>query len=464
MSGNPLILEDIWAILRRRKWHVGIPAVVILLLSAAVAYQLPSIYVSTATILIEQQEIPQDLVASTITAYAAERVDKVRIRVMTRDRLWALAEKFDLYPEQRTTDNQEDISRLIREKVAIGMVTSEALDPKGRPITPTVGFTVSFANEAPEKAQGVTAELAQLFLDEDRKSRTENVQETSSFLNDEAQRLQGQISDIEAKIAAFKVENAGYLPESLESTSRLLETSQQELEILDAKLSPLQSRYAFLQDQLSNFGSSALLSEARAELAAAREKYSDIHPDVVRLKRTVATLEAEIRTGGSAVYGSASSDPRYLQLQADLQQVAGEIGAIRSQRTVLIQKIAQYESRIAQSPEVERAYTGLTRDRDRAIGNYREIMDKLTSAKLAEELERTEKGERFTLMGAATFPSTPSSPNLPAIMLLGLTFAFGVGVAIAGLAEYLDHRIHGPKELAAVFKAPPLAIIPEIPG
>jgi capsular polysaccharide biosynthesis protein len=47
---------------------------------------------------------------------------------------------------------------------------------------------------------------------------------------------------------------------------------------------------------------------------------------------------------------------------------------------------------------------------------------------------------------------------------LGLTFALGVGVGVAALAEYLDHRIFGPKELAAVFKAPPLAIIPEITG
>ncbi len=104
------------------------------------------------------------------------------------------------------------------------------------------------------------------------------------------------------------------------------------------------------------------------------------------------------------------------------------------------------------------------RDLDRATDNYSEIMRKLTSAQLAEELERTQKGERFTLMGAASYPTAPSKPNKPAIFLLGFTFALGVGGSIAALAEFLDRRIHGPKELAAVFKAPPLAIIPEIPG
>ncbi len=192
----------------------------------------------------------------------------------------------------------------------------------------------------PEQAQAVTAEIAQLFLEEDRRSRTENVQETSSFLSDEAQRLQEKVTELEAMIAAFKVKHAGSLPESQADISRLLEEAQQQLELQNANLAPLESRYAYLQNRMTSFDSSAQLTEARAELAAAREKYSDIHPDVVRLKRTVATLEAEVKAGDSSPYGVASTDPAYLELQAEAQKVAGEIGAIRSQRGVLTQKIA----------------------------------------------------------------------------------------------------------------------------
>jgi polysaccharide biosynthesis transport protein len=146
-----------------------------------------------------------------------------------------------------------------------------------------------------------------------------------------------------------------------------------------------------------------------------------------------------------------------------MQQVGGAIGAVRAERAALNQRIEEYQSRLAQSPELEREYATLTRDLNHATGKYSEIRDKLTSAQLAEELEREQKAERFTLLEAATYPSAPTKPNIPAIMLLGLTFALGAGVGVAALSEYLDHRIHGPKELAAVFKAPPLAIIPEIP-
>lgn len=465
MPDNPLILEDFGAILRRRKWHILIPATVILLMSGVLAYLIPPAYVSTAKILIEQQEIPQNLVTSTVMGYADERIQVIKNRVMTRDNLWAMAEKFDLYPGYRTIENQQDIMAQMREDIIITMVGVDVVDPKtGRASSPTIAFTVSYENESPERAQKVTAELAELYLNENRRSRTEEVQQTSSFLDAEAQRLQTQISELGAKVAAFKAKNAGYLPESFEATSRILTDAQQQLGLLEAKLPPLESRYAYLKSRLSGFGSSALLAKARAELAAARDKYSDIHPDVVRLKRTVETLEAGANQSGSAVYESASSDPEYLALQSELQQVAGDIGAVRSQRADLNRNIAEYQSRLAQSPHVEREYLALTRDLDHATGKYSEIMNKLTSAKLAEELEREQKAERFILSEAASYPSTPSKPNIPAIMLLGLTFALGVGVGVAALAEHLDHRIFGPKELAAVFKAPPLAIIPEITG
>ena len=462
MSENPVVIKDLGAILRRRKLHVAIPAAFILLFSGALAYLLPPAYVSTATILIEQQEIPKDLVASTVTGYAAERIETVRSRVMTRDNLWSIAEEFDLYPGERSLETQQDIVALMRTKIALNLVSAEALDPRsGRPVTATIAFSLSFESESPELAQQITARLSELYLEENRRSREENAQQTSSFLNDEAQRLSGRIAELEEKIAAFKIRSGGYSPEYFETTSRSLEDAQRQLGLLDARLAPLESRYAYLKSRLTGFGSSSQLARARAELAIAREKYSDIHPDVVRLKRTVETLEAGGDLGGTS-YDSAG-DPEFVALQSEMQQVGGAIGAVRAERAALNQRIEEYQSRLARSPELEREYSALTRDLNHATGKYSEIRDKLTGAQLAEELEREQKAERFTLIEAATYPSAPSKPNIPAIMLLGLTFALGAGVGVAALSEYLDRRIHGPKELAAVFKAPPLAIIPEIP-
>lgn len=456
MTGNPLILEDLGAILSRRKWHLAIPAAVILLISGALAYLLPPVYMSSSTILIEQQEIPQNLVATTVTGYAAERIAMIRNRVMTRDNLWRIAEKFDLYPQDRTTENQQAIIDRMRAVIGLEMVSADAVDPRsGRPVTLTIAFKVSFESDSPELAQQVTAELAGLYLDENRRSRTELAQQTSAFLSDEAKRLNQQIADVESKIADFKVKHGAYLPESVEVTRSTLDRTLQQRAQLVAQLGPLESRYGYLRSQL---GGSGQLAKARAELAAAREKYSEIHPDVVRLKRTVEALESGATQGDGAPF---VGDPA---LQSEYYAVAGNINATRAQIADVDRKIAEYESRLAQSPEVEREYAALMRDLDHTTRKYREIMDKLTGAQLAEELEREQKAERFTLIEAAYYPNIPSKPNRLGILLLGMVIALAAGVGAAALAEHLDHRILGPKDLAAVFKAPPLAMIPEIPA
>ena len=104
MSEQALEYADVASMFRRRKWHFAIPTFFVLSIAGALAYLLPSIYVSTATILIEQQDVPHSQVASTVSGYAAERIQMVQSKVMTSDNLWTIAVVVDLYPEQRSPE------------------------------------------------------------------------------------------------------------------------------------------------------------------------------------------------------------------------------------------------------------------------------------------------------------------------------------------------------------------------
>src|SRR3984885_8378335 len=71
------------------------------------AILLPSEYRSAGTILIEQQEMPQDFVRSTVTSYADERVQVISKRVMTTETLLNIIRRYDLYPRERAKDTRE---------------------------------------------------------------------------------------------------------------------------------------------------------------------------------------------------------------------------------------------------------------------------------------------------------------------------------------------------------------------
>lgn len=94
-------LQDFAAIFHRRRTLIVIAGGVLLGLSLAVAFLWPAVYRSMATILIEEQEIPSELVHSTITSYADQRIETIKQQVMSRTTLWKVVEQYDLYPNLR---------------------------------------------------------------------------------------------------------------------------------------------------------------------------------------------------------------------------------------------------------------------------------------------------------------------------------------------------------------------------
>ena len=75
-------LREYLSAFRRRKKQILGAVIILFAISAAVAALWPAAYRSTATILIEQQEMPTDLVRSTISSYADQRIQVISQQVM----------------------------------------------------------------------------------------------------------------------------------------------------------------------------------------------------------------------------------------------------------------------------------------------------------------------------------------------------------------------------------------------
>jgi hypothetical protein len=119
-----------------------------------------------------------------------------------------------------------------------------------------------------------------------------------------------------------------------------------------------------------------------------------------------------------------------------------------------------YDQRVEQTPQVEREYLDLTRDRESSLARYREIRSKQMQADIGEELEKDRKGERFSLIDPPQLPEKPSSPNRRAILLLGLVLSLGGGVGSAAVLEGLNDSVRGSRALTGLLQVPVLAVIP----
>jgi uncharacterized protein involved in exopolysaccharide biosynthesis len=437
-------------------------------------------------------------------------------------------EKYDLYPRQRQRETTEEILERMRKDIKLDLVTADVIDRRsGSKTSAAIAFTLSYDSENADKAQKVANELVSLYLNENLKNRQQQVAETSTFLSGEAERLSKHISEIEARLAAFKKKNMGRLPELSQLNLQIRDRTEAELSEVDRQLQSVVERRFYLESQLaqikpnspivSSTGERILdaderlralnaqyagmvgvysenhpdlirmrremdalrketgaagdatetaqrLDKLRTDRAALREKYSDDHPDVARLDRELRSLEQAL----AAEYAVPAAPPRrpenptYLTFQAQLDALNSEQKSLQVRHKELLAKRTQYETRLEQTPQVEREYLDLGRDHENSVLRYREIKAKLMEAEVAQELEKGAKAERFSLIDPPQYPEKPRSPNRPAILLVGFVAALGGGVGYGGVLEGLDGSVKNARQLARTLPTPLLTVIPYI--
>ena len=236
-------LSDYLEILRRRKKQMIIPMAVILLTSIALAFLLPPVYRSKATILIEEELVSQEYVASTAEGYADRRIQLITQRLMTYNNLRAIVEKLNLYPEERKLGKEGGIIAAIRQGIEVQTVSGKFTDPNsGKSTAATIAFTIAFDADKPEVAHKVTEELVNIYLSENRKIRERKAEATFGFLIAEERRLAKRVLDLEAELATHKETNLRKLPELMNLTTQLMERTERELEELERRLYNLEER------------------------------------------------------------------------------------------------------------------------------------------------------------------------------------------------------------------------------
>lgn len=524
MEEQTLDFSDYLDAFKRRRTSILVIALTVFLIGALAAWLWPATYKSSATILIKEQDIPPEMVRSTVTSFASQRIQAISQKVMARPNLLELIDKYDLYKDARKRLTTEEIISEMRDNISLDLIDASVVDPRtGRPTAATIAFQLSFSGENPVQVQKVANELMSLYLKENLKERAEKASETYDFLNQESQRLNKEIQDLQARLATFKEQHANALPELKQLNLTVMNRTEDEMSDIDTQIRAQEQTKIYLQSQLAQlkpFGADAALDpktrlqalrteylrllaryspdhpdvirtkreiegleketglvdssaeqlkqidELRGELGTLRKKYSPEHPDVVKLERQIKALEQSVADSPATSTNLASSaadnpdNPAYIQIQTQIEAADTQIRSLRTKKDTLRKKLDDYEQRLTETPQVEREYSTLQRDLQNAVARYQDIRLKLTSAEIAQELEKDSKGERFEIVEPPILPEEPISPNRPAILFLSFVLALGSGIGYAAVAESLDSSIRGSKGLMNATGAPPLAVIP----
>ncbi len=356
-------LAEYLQVFSRRRGIFLLTATLILLVALGLAFGLPPVYRSSATILIEQPEIPKELVPSTITSFADQRVQMISQRVMTSANLLQIIDKYDLYPEERESDPMESVLEQMRDDIGLEMVSADVIDPRtGKPGQANIAFTLSFEYGDPVLTQRVANELVSLFLQENLKDRTEQATSASEFLAQQADALKEKIAELEQRLADFKQQNVENLPELFALNTQLMDRTEKELTDVQQQLRSLEDRRIYLRSELLKvspqtdlysesgrpiLGAADQLKIRRTEYLTLLAKYSPEHPDVVRLRKEIEALEAE-----------AGKESGRAEIEAQLEGLRAELAAARKKYSAahpdvkrLQRTIASLQEQLARTPE-----------------------------------------------------------------------------------------------------------------
>lgn len=468
--------------LRRRWWFITAAAVVAIG-TALGSFLLPNRYKSEATILVQQQQIPERYVTPNSTTDLDEALQAMTHDVLSRPRLLKIITDFNLYPEQRKQLSPEQVVELMRSDITIESLENPNEQQKG-----ANAFTISYIGSDPLTAQQVTARLTSLFINEDLESQQQLDVTTTSFLQNQLKAAQADLNQKEQRLRDFKMANLGELPEQQQGNLAILSGLQADLQNTNAALARANEQHAYLESLLAQYqnltaatGSVSPASpvalnpidSARAELNRLRNErtsllatFSPEYPDVKKVDREITETQALItqlqRATPPASASSASNTPGAVtttdttvaQLNSQLKENQLEISNDTKQISQLQQQIDAYQHRLNLTPVREQQLTDILRDYDLAKKNYDDLYAKKTQSALATDLQQDQQGQQFRLIEPPNLPSKPFTPDRLKIALSGLGGGIALGAALALLMETKDSSIHSEGDLRTRFPMP----------
>ena len=458
---NVAALSAIWT--RRKYLALGVLAVT-LAIALTITLAMPGIYRSTATVLVARPEMTAMSSRSPLTGELEARLNRIGEEILSRSRLEALLDKYDIYGPNQKADVEKTIARLRRDiKVEMRAVD---LGMQGR--GSTVAFAVTFRGRDPETTAKVANELASLYVAENSAIRERRAAEAVQDVKREVDDAQKRIDEQDKRTNDFKRRNMGQLPEQVAANLSMLERLNAQLalnnhnQVVAAERRTALRRRANEGDtQTAATPEEALqmrLYQLNADLVKLQRQYSDKYPDVINTKAEIETTKKQLaELQATQPKSAAAAKPAPPANQADT-----EMAALKAEDERLRRMIAAYQSRVEMAPEREQELQQLSRDYRATREMYDAVLKRYHDAQAAVDVERRRAGEEFQILERAVPASEPSAPNRPKLILLGVVLSLAVTGAAVMLAEQIDASFHSVDDLRAFSKLPVLVTIPQI--
>jgi polysaccharide biosynthesis transport protein len=471
-------LADVWGFVRRRAKHMAVVAGVIALAAYWLAMALPNEYESSSMILVEPQSVSKEIVEAGVPdSDLNSRLHLMTAQILSRARLSRIIDELDLYKEESKSYLREEIIDMMRERIHVEPVFSELeadLPQRGRDLSINT-FRIGCRHKDARTAMLVAQRLANDFIEQHISTRVKLSQKSLEFIQTELDRLSTQIREVEAQVAQVKAANPGRMPSDMGANQMRLDRIVASLTAARRQLAESESDAAFYHSQSANAATMATSNDETSparrlqflELALSQYEsrgYTEKHPDMISAKLEIEALKQRIAAEAAAGEEGEKPITNYVQqsAEAESRRAALQAQAAAEEIRNLTTQADEIQVLLGEAPAVAEQLEVLERDYKHLFQSYQEFSNKQLEASVQANLERRQLAEQFRVLETAFMAPAPTSPNRPAIVILGLVFALAIGGGVGILLEAIDPSVHTARQLQSTLRLPVLAAIPRI--
>jgi polysaccharide chain length determinant protein (PEP-CTERM system associated) len=466
---------DVKRVLRKHWWILPACVLGCGTLSILVATQLPKLYTSRTLVLVARPAVPEDYVKPVVTEDLTQRLASMKEQILSRTRLEPVVEKFNLYAADRPKLPMEDLIDRLRKAIVISPL--EAM-PGTQGSLP--GFSVNVSFNDPQVAQQICTEITSMFMEQNARSLEDQAKRTTSFIGQQLDEAKAKLDEQDTKLAQFKRQYIGLLPEQeqrnlsllaslnseLDATTQALTREQQDKSMNETLLSQQEANWKASQAAAQNPETLEEQMRTREEqLTVLKSRYTEDHPDVEKLKNEIAELKKKIEQMPSGDDSpikprKQTEPPQIQQLRTRIKQEELNYAELGKRQAKIQEQIRVIEGHIEASPMVELQLKELTRNYDSASAFYNELLKKRNNSAMARDLVHQQEGEQFRVLDPPSLPTSPSFPNMLNFAGGGLGGGAVLGLAILYLLMAMDKTLHTEREVEMYLKLPVLTSLP----
>lgn len=423
----------------RYKWWGVLTAWVICITGWVFISQMPDQYKAEAKVFVDTRSVLRPLLHGlTITPDVSGQVRLMTRLLFTRPNLEKIARMTDLDLTAKDEKVMEAIVNRLKSSMAIEAANQVNI------------FTISAEDDDPQLAKRLVQAMLTVFVEQALGETRRDSDTAQRFLDQQIQEYQRRLQAAEQAIEEFKRKNYGLLPSQGGDLYGVLQAVHTQLEEAKLTLQEAVNRRDEIARQLedeepmfedfSNSPTEVKIQALQARMDELLIKYTEKHPEVIALKRSIAQLkkrQAEERINGEnideeAFPGGGEANPVFQQMKIALTEAEANVASMQARVKAYEDKIRKLQEQMDARLKVETELKNLNRDYSTIKNNFEALLARREQARLSESMEQNTDTVKFRVVDPPQVPSKPSAPNriLLSAGMLGAGFVAGFGLTI----------------------------------